>query len=158
MKTARTFLLLELLIAFSLISLFAFPLIFSPFYRLHEEMKSLERIECERLCELLLAQVQKLLYQNAVPLKKISSKGKVSTLDELTGKKWGDFDIVFGAPPTKQKINFDVLLTWIREPVKDFSNKECALLRCTFATKTEKSREEFIYDIPVVFSAAQGAP
>lgn len=128
----RHFLLLELLIAFSLVALFAFPLIFNPLNKLGQELKKLEEIERERLSELLLSEVKEELYLGKVPWKKIPlSKPKVPIQDF----KSRDYTFYLGDIKKPRTVHFDIFLYWDRAPKKDQGGREFGVLGCDFVTK-----------------------
>lgn len=51
-KNKRSFLLIEVIIAFALITLLIVPLIRNPIYFFKSQIKSLEKLECERVADL----------------------------------------------------------------------------------------------------------
>lgn len=51
-KNKRSFILIEILIALLIITLFTIPLIRNPIYFCKSQIKSLEKLECERIAEL----------------------------------------------------------------------------------------------------------
>jgi len=79
-KRKKPFLLLELLIGISLLTLFAIPLIVEPFYLLQNEMATLERIELERISEAHFAQLKKKIYLQEIPWKELTKKERESPI------------------------------------------------------------------------------
>lgn len=71
----RTFLLLEVLIAFVLVTLCLIPLVRQPLKLYKDEMKYLEKMECERLADWTYTEVKEILLKNGIPWKKIPEKG-----------------------------------------------------------------------------------
>jgi hypothetical protein len=65
----KAYLLLELLIALSLLVLCAIPLVRNPLFLARKEIATFEKIEMERLAELAFAELLEKLYQNEIPLK-----------------------------------------------------------------------------------------
>lgn len=61
----KPYLLLELLIAFTLIAACAIPLVRSPLAAVRSELRTLEKNELERLSEVTFAHIKAELYQNA---------------------------------------------------------------------------------------------
>lgn len=70
----RPYLLFELLIALSIVSLCIVPLVRTPFAAFKKEIESLEKIELQRIAELTFAEVKEQLYKNEIPWKIISEK------------------------------------------------------------------------------------
>ena len=66
-KRKRPFILLEVLIALALISLFAIPLVRAPLETIHEETKTLCKLELERNANIAFADVKELFYTQALP-------------------------------------------------------------------------------------------
>ncbi len=139
----RPFLLLELLIAFSLVSLFAFPLIFNPLNKLNNELTKLEEMERERYSELLLADIKERLYLNEIPWKKIPSK-KPETKPTLEPTK-EEYTFYLGDPKKgkKRTISFDIYLYWDEKPKNDNDGREFGILCCDFHSQDKK--KETIY-------------
>ncbi len=107
MKKKLPFLLLELLIALTLVSFFALPLIRTPLETLHQETACLIRMQLELESDLVLAEIRTRLYQNTIPWDKLNNgepykEESNSTLVELPG--------VF-----KQPFKQEILLTAGRE-------------------------------------------
>lgn len=65
----KAYLLLELLIAFSILSLCIVPLVRNPMHTAKQEIYSFERMEVERLAELAFAELLEKLYSKEIPLK-----------------------------------------------------------------------------------------
>ena len=128
----RPFLLLELLIAFSLVAIFSFPLIFNPLNKLNQELKKLEEIERERLSELLLAEVKDQLYLNAIPWEKIPLSKPKTPFQDL---KIGDFTFYLGDLKKQRSVHFDIFLYWDSIPKKDKGGRAFGILNCDFVTK-----------------------
>ena len=63
----KAFVLLELLIAMSLLSLCALPLLQMPFQGITSEIKSCQRIHLKGLSDLTFADIESQLHQNAIP-------------------------------------------------------------------------------------------
>lgn len=129
----RNFLLLELLIAFTLVALFAFPLIFNPLNRLNQEIQKLEEIETERLSELLLSEVKEELYLGKVPWKKIPKKKPKVPFQKFNSK---DYTLTLGDIKKPRKVHFDIFLYWDKKPQKDKGGREFGVLSCDLITKT----------------------
>ncbi len=128
----RPFLLLELLIAFSLVTIFAFPLIFNPLNRLNKELGKLEQIETERLSELLLSEVKENLYLNKVPWKKIPTKKPKVPFQEFKAQ---DYTFSLGDIKKLRNVHFDIFLYWDKAPLKDKGGREFGVLNCDLITK-----------------------
>ena len=75
----RTFLLLEILIAFVLVAICLIPLVKQPLKLYRSEMKYLERMELERLADWTFTEIKELLLKNEIPWEKLPQRG------ELTG-------------------------------------------------------------------------
>lgn len=139
----RPFLLLELLIAFSLVTIFAFPLILNPLHRLNLEFKKLEEIEKERLSELVLATLKEKLYLNEIPWEKISSVKPELPFEGLGPQK---FDVYLGDRKKLHTLVFDVYLYWDKPPKKDKNGREFGILNCDFASgKTTFNHKLFLF-------------
>jgi hypothetical protein len=67
----RPFLLLEVLIALSLVTLCAIPLIVKPIRAYRSEIAHLEAIERERLADWTFSEIQEQLYKNAIPWERL---------------------------------------------------------------------------------------
>lgn len=70
----RAFLLLEILIAFSLVALCIVPLVTQPLKLYKEEIAYLEKMEMERLADWTFTEVKEILLKNEIPWKKIPGK------------------------------------------------------------------------------------
>lgn len=66
-KTKRPYLLLELLIAFTIVSGCILPLVSNPLRFFRSEIRSLQRMELERLAEVSFASIKTSLYKNEIP-------------------------------------------------------------------------------------------
>jgi hypothetical protein len=81
-----SYLLLEILIGFSILSMCVLPLARNPYFFFQTELKSLEQIELCRLAEHHLADVMHKLYINEIPWEKVSkleeSKSLISQVQE----------------------------------------------------------------------------
>jgi len=75
-KNKRYFLLIEILIAFAIISLFTIPLIRNPIYFCKSQIISLEKIECERIAELTFLDLKLALMKKEMNLHNISKYEK----------------------------------------------------------------------------------
>jgi len=71
----RTFLLLEILIAFLLVALCAVPLVSQPLKLYRSEIQFLERLERERLADWTFSEIKELFLKNEIPWTKIPPKG-----------------------------------------------------------------------------------
>lgn len=74
----RTFLLLEILIAFVLVAICLIPLVKQPLKLYKEEIAYLERMEQERLADWTFTEVKEMLLKNEIPWEKIPAKGGIS--------------------------------------------------------------------------------
>lgn len=81
------FLLLEILIAFFLVSLCAVPLIQRPLELYRLELERLEGIEKERLADWTFSEVKEMLLKNEIPWKKLPNKGEESPPFSLSDAK-----------------------------------------------------------------------
>ncbi len=70
----KTYLLLELLIAFTILSLCALPLVRNPMHMAKEEIAAFERMELERVAELAYAELLEKFYRNEIPWKTLDPK------------------------------------------------------------------------------------
>lgn len=71
----RTFLLLEILIAFFLVSLCAIPLVTGPLKLHRQQTLQLVELEKERLADWTFCEIKEMLLKNEIPWKKIPLKG-----------------------------------------------------------------------------------
>ncbi len=72
----RSFILLEILIACSLLALCAAPLMSRPVFLYRSQMKALQNLELERLADLSFAEVKEMLLKNQIPWKKLPTEKK----------------------------------------------------------------------------------
>lgn len=72
----RTFLLLEILIAFLLVALCIVPIIKQPLQLFKKEMEKLEEMEKERLADWSFSEVKELFLKNEIPWGKIPKEGE----------------------------------------------------------------------------------
>jgi hypothetical protein len=75
-KKKRHFLLIEILIALALISLFSFPLLRNPIYFCISQINSLQKIECERMAELTFLEIKLSFLKKEINLKNIPREEK----------------------------------------------------------------------------------
>lgn len=80
----RPFLLLEILIALSLVIICILPLVRQPLKLYKEEMQSLEKMELERLAEWTFTEVKELLLKNDIPWEAIPQKDVETGLFSLS--------------------------------------------------------------------------
>lgn len=71
----RTFLLLEILIAFLLVTACAIPLVHQPLKLYKKEMNYLVKMEQERLADWTFTEIKEILLKNEIPWEKIPAKG-----------------------------------------------------------------------------------
>jgi hypothetical protein len=71
----RTFLLLEILITFSLLTICSVPLVKQPLKLYKDEMAHLEKMELERLADWSFTEIKEILLKNGIPWDKIPAKG-----------------------------------------------------------------------------------
>jgi hypothetical protein len=71
-KTKRFFLLIEILIAFTILSLFVASVIRNPIYFCRSQIKSLEKIECERIADLTFLDVKLAFLTKKIPIDDIA--------------------------------------------------------------------------------------
>lgn len=74
----RTFLLLEILIAFFLVSLCIVPLVKQPLQLYRSELERLEGMEMERLADWTFSEVKEMLLKNEIPWAKIPNKSETT--------------------------------------------------------------------------------
>ncbi len=77
MKKKRPFVLLELMIAFALVSISILPFLRYPFLQMKKEIDSLFSIQLEKAAEEELIAMQLLLYENHIPEKQLFAKKKL---------------------------------------------------------------------------------
>ncbi|NGX34531.1 MAG: hypothetical protein K1060chlam1_00884 [Candidatus Anoxychlamydiales bacterium] len=83
-KNKRSFLLIEVIIAFALITLLIVPLIRNPIYFFRSQIKSLEKLECERIADLTFLDLKLGIYGKKIPTKNLETSKKATkhvTLD-----------------------------------------------------------------------------
>jgi len=73
-KTKRHFILIEVLIAIALISVFSIPLIRNPIYFCKSQIKSLEKIECERLADLAFLDIKIGIYKKEISVNNLENR------------------------------------------------------------------------------------
>lgn len=140
MRKRQSFLLLELLIAFSLLALCMVPLVSSPLSSLHRELDRLEAMEWERLGERCFAEVKESLYNNtlawdSIPLKK-PAKG-IATREE-------QIDL---APFLSRKVVVETFIYWKSPPeslhyVPEIGKVVCELVFHSPAQKRLSKQEQ----------------
>jgi hypothetical protein len=80
----KPYLLLELLIAFTLVALCALPLVHDPLHSLRSEIQIFEKVELERLAEVSFADLKAELYRNEIPWEAFdTSKYKLHKQDSV---------------------------------------------------------------------------
>jgi arsenate reductase-like glutaredoxin family protein len=98
----RNFLLLEVLIAFSLITICAIPLIKQPLKFYREEIAKLEQIEKERIADWTFTEIKEILLKNEIPWKKLPDKGETTSPFHLPPSQIQ----IFGKTPKMIKRSF----------------------------------------------------
>lgn len=83
----RTFLLLEVLLAFSLVTLCIIPLVRQPLKLYKSEVECLEKLEMERLAEWTFSEIKEILLRNEIPWEKIPAKSTTSEPFPLSDAK-----------------------------------------------------------------------
>ncbi|NGX63189.1 MAG: hypothetical protein KR126chlam6_00596 [Candidatus Anoxychlamydiales bacterium] len=91
-KNKRSFLLIEILIAISLISLLIVPLIQNPIYFFKSQIKSLEKLECERIADLTFLDLKISLYKNQIDLSNLATSKKDTSYTNLEPSKLISFN------------------------------------------------------------------
>jgi Tfp pilus assembly protein PilE len=81
-RQQRGFLLLELLIALCLVGTYALPLAHFPIQAIQEEVKSVYRMEVQRLADLAFAEFKEKLYRQEISWEEIASASKVKIMDD----------------------------------------------------------------------------
>ena len=71
-KNKRAFLLIEILVAFLIISMVTVPLIRNPIYFFKHQIKSLQKLECERIADLTFLDIKLESYKNNININDIS--------------------------------------------------------------------------------------
>lgn len=74
----RSFILIEILLAFVLVTLCSIPLIRQPLQLYRLEMRRLEQMERERLADWTFSEIKEKLFKNEIPWEKIPLKNKKS--------------------------------------------------------------------------------
>jgi type II secretory pathway pseudopilin PulG len=91
-KTKRAFLLIEILIALSIIALLIVPLIKNPIYFFKSQIKSLERLECERVADLTFLDLKIALYKGVIDVNNLTTNKKDSSYINLIPAKLISFN------------------------------------------------------------------
>lgn len=138
----KTYLLLELLIAFTLLSLSALPLVRNPMHAAKEEIAAFERMELERLAELSYAAILEKLYCNEIPWKTFDPR-KIPLTPTYQEK------LILTLPDFFKK-NYDKkIFLWTRGEKKGPENEKVRLIgiKIVFAPvgKAKKSERAFNY-------------
>lgn len=76
LKNKRHFLLIEILIAFSLITMLSVPLIRNPIYYFRSQIHSLQKIELQKIADFTFLDIKLDLYKNNIPLSNLASLEK----------------------------------------------------------------------------------
>ncbi len=135
----RPFLLLELLIALTLLSVCAFPLIYNPLHRLDKEIAALEKIEMARLAELVLADVKKQLYEHTIDLKKVGTKTKKLQIPSPSNP----IILCLGNHKKHKTPCFQTDLFWFKKKEDKEAGSFFGVLQCDIRTTHQK--EELLY-------------
>lgn len=90
-KKKRHFLLIEILIAFVLITLFTFPLIRNPIYFCKSQLQTLQKIECERLADLTFLDIKLAFIKKQINLKNIAKYQKEAQIFTLRSDHLEEF-------------------------------------------------------------------
>ncbi|MBF8263882.1 MAG: hypothetical protein HW387_1547 [Parachlamydiales bacterium] len=85
MRTKRTFLLLEVLMAIALVAVFAAPLMRWPIKHYRSQINRLEAFELQRAADWTFTEIKELLYKEAIPWEKLPEKEQifVQTLTDI---------------------------------------------------------------------------
>lgn len=85
MRTKRNFLLLEVLLAISLVALFAAPLMRWPIQYYRSQISRLESFELQRIADWTFTEVKEILYKETIPWEKLPAKDQsvVRTLPDM---------------------------------------------------------------------------
>ena len=78
-KNKRSFLLIEVIIAFALVTLLIVPLIRNPIYFFRSQIKSLEKLECERIADLTFLDLKLEIYNDQNKFTKNLARSKKDT-------------------------------------------------------------------------------
>ncbi|HEU64027.1 MAG: hypothetical protein KR126chlam4_00031 [Candidatus Anoxychlamydiales bacterium] len=78
-KNKRSFLLIEVIIAFALVTLLIVPLIRNPIYFFRSQIKSLEKLECERIADLTFLDLKLEIYKDKNKFTKNLAHNKKAT-------------------------------------------------------------------------------
>ncbi|NGX48706.1 MAG: hypothetical protein K940chlam5_00296 [Candidatus Anoxychlamydiales bacterium] len=82
-KNKRSFLLIEVIIAFALVTLLIVPLIRNPIYFFRSQIKSLEKLECERIADLTFLDLKLEIYSDQNKFTKNLARSKKATPYEI---------------------------------------------------------------------------
>jgi hypothetical protein len=107
----KNFLLIEILVAITLIALCSFTLMENPIRFFSHEIKTLEKIEFERIADLSFLEIKERLYKNEISWDMASTqkKAKIETLK--------DFDLKIGSFEKKITRSYQV---WTRREKESF--------------------------------------
>jgi hypothetical protein len=111
----KSFLLLEVLIALTLVTISALPLVKEPLHLFKAEFKAFEELEQERLANLAFVEVKEAFYNHKIPWEKIPEKKDTSSpipLSPVTIQ-------IPGRPPKTVPCSFTITCTGKKEGLKD---------------------------------------
>lgn len=141
----RPFLLMELLIAFALVTLFSFLLIRTPLLFFQRDIDCLARMELERQAEVAFAEIKSELYNNQIPWEEIAKEKK-----EASARSLGKITLSFG---DLSKKTFERKATlWTKKQKGELGKEEFRRVRVLITFHpTEKKKPSkpasFLYEV-----------
>ena len=138
-KNKRAFLLIEILVAFLIISMVTVPLIRNPIYFFKHQIKSLEKLECERLADLTFLDVKEESYKD---------KSNINVHDISPTEK-GAEEITL-EPYLLDTFNQKIVKRWYKlysrkRPRENLDGKICKLVHVKIYLQPEDIKKEDAY-------------
>lgn len=130
----QPFILFELLIAIALISFTALPFIHYPFVYLKNEVRSLKRMELERIVETALIDTKAKLYQHEVSWEALTRQKKASLPDI-------DEKVTFQLPPNIKETFLKKVYFWQAKHKKEEGGQEKFLIHVQTTFTPEKQKK-----------------
>lgn len=140
----RPFILLEILLALTLVLLCAIPLIIQPIRSYRYEMKALEEVEGERLADWTFSEIKELMLKNKIQWEKLPA------LNETTGPFPMETGLIFipGREPKKIKRSFTLFGKGEKQGIGGQTYK-MIYVKIEFAPALSRKRKIYTYRLPV---------
>ena len=135
-ESKKTFLLLEILIAMTLLALMSGLFIGTPSKLIEKEIASLEQMEMERIADTLFIEWKRSLYKNGADWKELTGGSVIKlssfSIPQVSKRKW---EAALHLKVEKKKINDQ--------------NLEACLLNVILTLTSGKNKHDFFYDLAI---------